>query len=87
MDVKVVIPVYSVHKETVITGINFVFGFRLAQRQRDHNGLLWTIAIPLTADLWGLTAGKFDQSTGLRRKSVTFVHWEVRPTAGGRLLS
>ena len=32
-----------------------------------------------------LKAGKFDQSRGLRGKSVTFVHWEVRSTAGGRL--
>ena len=27
-----------------------------------------------------ITAGKFDQSTGLRGKSATFVHWEVRST-------
>ena len=47
----------------------------------DYFGLL------LATDLWGLTAGKVDQSVHCVGKSVTFVHWEVRSTAGGRLLS
>ena len=47
----------------------------------DYYGLLFA------TDLWGLTAGKVDQSVHCVGKSVTFVHWEVRSTAGGRLLS
>ena len=39
------------------------------------------------ADLWGLTAGKFDHSGFCRGRSVTFVHMEVRSRAGVRLLS
>ncbi len=47
--------------------------------------------LPLAADLWGLTAGKFDHFITLwicqqQGKGVTFVHWEVRSTAGVRLL-
>ena len=52
-----------------------------AGNKRDHYGLLFA------TDLWGLTAGKVDQSVHCVGKSVTFVHWEVRSTAGGRLLS
>ncbi len=35
----------------------------------------------------GLTAGKFDHSMYSRGVGVTFVHWEVRSRARGRLLS
>ena len=47
----------------------------------DFYGLLFA------TDLWGLTAGKVDQSVHCVGKSVTFVHWEVRSVAGVRLLS
>ena len=58
-----------------------LFGNRRSWQKVDYYGLL------PAADLWGLTAGKFDHSTEFRGRSVTFVHMEVRSVAGVRLLS
>ena len=58
-----------------------LFGNRRSWQKVDYYTVL------PAADLWGLTAGKFDHSVYCRGVSVTFVHMEVRSVAGGRLLS
>ena len=58
-----------------------LFGNRRSWQKVDYYTVL------PAADLWGLTAGKFDHSREFRGRSVTFVHMEVRSFAGVRLLS